>query len=326
MTDSHFDLVQRNRDSDPSDADLVRQAQSGDISCLGLLLARHQADMRAVAIGLLGYGRDAEDALQDAALTALRRVSGIRDPHAAGAWLRAVVRNVCRMRLRTRTALPLREAQAWGPDVAPDPAELVDRNALRDWIWHAVEGLTPSLRLVTMLRYFTDVTSYTEIAAACGVPIGTVRSRLSRARTELADALLATADLAHGDATALTAARRRQGEDTMSRAHRGEFAAALAEHWSPQVEVIWPRGRRTGLDYLVRALERDIADGVRQQLVNVVASREVVIWEARLVNPPDDPFHCPPAVLWVQSLKAGRVRHLRLFHPRHDRATGEPRS
>ncbi|WP_431953383.1 RNA polymerase sigma factor [Actinacidiphila sp. bgisy167] len=52
---------------------------------------------------------DAEDAVQDAALIALRRIGGIRDPDAAGPWPRMVVRNVCRARLRTISAVPVAE-------------------------------------------------------------------------------------------------------------------------------------------------------------------------------------------------------------------------
>jgi RNA polymerase sigma-70 factor (ECF subfamily) len=53
---------------------------------------------------------------------------------------------------------------------------------MRDWVWHAIEELSPNLRLVTMLRYFTEVTAYEHIAELCAVPVGTVRSRLSQAR------------------------------------------------------------------------------------------------------------------------------------------------
>jgi hypothetical protein len=60
-----------------SDAELTRAAQAGDVSSLGVLLARHQAGMRAVALGVLGYGPDTDDVVQDAALVA---VSRIRDP------------------------------------------------------------------------------------------------------------------------------------------------------------------------------------------------------------------------------------------------------
>lgn len=54
-----------------TDAELVGLARSGDASCLGLLFERHMADMRAVAVALLGYGPDADDAVQDATVAAL---------------------------------------------------------------------------------------------------------------------------------------------------------------------------------------------------------------------------------------------------------------
>ncbi|MFG2853438.1 RNA polymerase sigma factor [Streptomyces mirabilis] len=90
----------------PTDEELTRRAQVGETGALGLLLARHQAPMRAVAMSLLGYGPDAEDVVQDAALTALRRIGDVRDPAAVGPWLRAVVRNAARMRLRVARETP----------------------------------------------------------------------------------------------------------------------------------------------------------------------------------------------------------------------------
>ena len=78
------------------DAELTRAAQRGEVAALGLLLERHEAAMRAVALSILGPGPDAEDVVQDAALTALRSIGDVRDPDAVGAWLRTIVRNRCR--------------------------------------------------------------------------------------------------------------------------------------------------------------------------------------------------------------------------------------
>src|SRR3954464_13484967 len=69
-----------------SDADLTRAAQAGDAGSLGVLLARHQAGMRAVALSMIGYGPDIDDVVQDAALLALRRIQDVRNPQAVGAW------------------------------------------------------------------------------------------------------------------------------------------------------------------------------------------------------------------------------------------------
>ncbi|WP_113698962.1 RNA polymerase sigma factor [Nonomuraea lactucae] len=309
-----------------AEADLVREAQSGDVTALGVLLARHQADMRAVALSILGYGPDAEDAVQEAALVALRRIGDVRDPHAVGAWLRAVVRNVCRMQLRTRTAVPTDDIESLAPPCAePDPGELLDRYATRDWIWRALQELSPNLRLVTMLRHFTGVTAYDQIAELCAVPVGTVRSRLSQARAKISEALLATSRLAHDDVAALTEACRRDAEETLRAAERGSFGEALAAQWSPMVETTWARDKHThGLDYPVQVMNRNLDDGVRHHLANVVAGHDVVIWETDLTNPPDDPFHCPPASVWVMFMEQGRVGRLRVFHPRHHGGPSRP--
>lgn len=300
----------------PTDADLVVAAQHGDVSAVGLLLTRHEPSMRAVAMGVLGYSSHAEDAVQDAALVALRRVADIRDPHAVVPWLHSVVRNACRMHLRSRVPVPVSDIGAMlPPEVEHDPAALFDQHGMRDWIWCAIEQLSPALRLVTILRYFTGISTYQEISDVCGVPVGTVRSRLSQARSKLHEALLSTADLSHDDTAVLTRSHRSGAGEILDAAHRGTFESALKTHWNPALEISWPQGKHTrGFDYLVEAMDRDLDDGVRHRLTNVIASRDIVIWETDLISPPDDPFHCPPGLAWVQFVREGRVSRIRLFH------------
>jgi RNA polymerase sigma-70 factor (ECF subfamily) len=308
-----------------SDVELVRGAQAGEVGCLSVLLARHQAPMRAAAVGVLGHHPDVDDAVQEASLTALRRIGDLRDPQAVGAWLRAIARNQGRMLRRARVELPvedleplLRPGAALDPRLDPvlDPAARLDQHPHGDWIRQAVDELSPALHLVTLLRYFSSVTSYQQIAQLCEVPVGTVRSRLSLARGQLAQKLLTVSDLAEEDLAARTRARRQEAEQIYAAGQAGSLRQALAGTWSPDLETRWPQGRLThGFDYLAAAMDRDLSAGVRHRLADVVVGRGVVIWEADLISPPEDPFHCPPSVLWVQTLEAGRVRRLRLFHP-----------
>ncbi|GAB2563904.1 RNA polymerase sigma factor [Kribbella endophytica] len=297
------------------DADLTRSAQAGDVAALGTLLARHQAGMRAVALSLLGNTPDVEDVLQDAAVTALRRIGDVRQPDAVGAWLRMIVRNACRTRLRSTTyPLSVDELELASQD--PTPEQALDKHAMRDWIWHAMDELPAPTRLAIMLRHFsTSITSYQQIADASGVPVGTVRSRLSLGRDRLAKALLATADSAHGDAGALVAASEREARETLAAAERGQFQAVLAERWAPDVTLLSSPEPMVGHDFLNRGMESDLTAGVRQRVRHVVASRDLAVWEMDLVNSPDNPEHCPPAVTWLMSLRDGRVQDLRLFHP-----------
>ncbi|TKK81150.1 sigma-70 family RNA polymerase sigma factor [Herbidospora galbida] len=301
-----------------TETDLVREAQSGDVHALGLLLATHQADMLAVAYSILGYRPDAEDAVQEAVLIVLRRIGDLRDPAALRPWLRAIVRSACLMQVRGTKPIPVEKVETLLLSrVDRDPEGLLNRYALRDWVWHALDELSPRLRLVTLLRYFTDITSYEHIAQVCDVPVGTVRSRLSQARAKLSEALLATAGLPHGDMTVPIERRRRQAEETMRAARDGAFGQALSDLCLPEVEITTMKGARTkGVDYLLGAMNRDLAIGVRQRVADVVIGRDVVIWENRLISPPDDPFHCPPTVVWVNHLVKDRVHKIRLFHPR----------
>jgi RNA polymerase sigma-70 factor (ECF subfamily) len=296
-----------------SDAELVAAARGGDASCLGLLIERHRASMRAVAVRLLGYGPAADDAVQDAVLIALRRLDELRDPAAAGAWLRAVVRNVCRMQLRaTHPTEPLDRDV---PDLHTVEEEL-DRQALRDWVWHAVDQLSEPLQVVVLLRHFGAQRSYRDIAQICGVPVGTVRSRLNEARRRIAAALAADVEAAHGDVEAL-ARRRRHALHAMLRASlRGDHARLVADLARPDMVMSgWWGDVAEGRELLVRILDMDAAAGVREEIVDVCATAQLTVMEARLVSPPWDPTHCPPSVLWLLHVRDERIAGVRLHHP-----------
>jgi RNA polymerase sigma-70 factor (ECF subfamily) len=300
----------------PTDEELVRTAQDGNPVGLGMLLERHRAGMQAVALSLLGYSPEAQDAVQDAMLIALQRLGELRDPAAAGPWLRAIVRNACRMRLRAaQTDLAGDPDLLLVPSDAPTPEEALDRHALRDWVWQALQELSEPLQVVLLLRYFSGITAYEQIAALCGVPIGIVRSRLHQARQKLGAALLVTAGAAHDDAATLLARRRRDVAQLFTAAERGQFGAALAASWSPELALVGPQGQRgRGVQTMIQIMESDLDAGVRQWPVDVTASQRFTVIEADLLSPPWDPEHCPPRVVWLLTLRDGQVEQVRLFH------------
>ena len=303
-------------EAEPTETEFVRNAQRGDAGALGILLSRHEAKMRAVALSILGYGPDADDAVQDAMLLALAHIGKVRDPASVGPWLHTIVRNACRKRQRATRPVFLGDEQ-WKllPADAVDPQKAVEDTALRDWVWHAVTELSERDRLVTLLRYFSGVTAYEQIAALCGIPVGTVRSRLSHARQALADRLRSTANAAHPDATAAMESRRRAAQSMLTTAMEGNFRKVVEDLWLPQAEIATAGTVRGGREYAVRAMDADLSAGVRQRLRNVVGGGDVLIWETDLINPPENPSHCPPGVVWMHALDGGRVRRLTLFHP-----------
>lgn len=246
-------------DGRPDDGELLAAACSGEAAALGMLLERHRAAMKAVAVTLLGWGPDAEDAVQDAMLVGLRRIGDLRDPAAAGAWLQAVTRNECRARLRRRG----REVRVGDPDAVPaatsGPEQAIEEHALRDWVWSALESLPESLQVPVLMRDFTQARSYKQIAAACGVPVGTVRSHLHEARRRLTRRLLAQPAARGTDSGALAARRRRDAHDLLASARRGDFRRTLAGLAVPGLRLVGPQGQQgNGHELLVQIMESDL--------------------------------------------------------------------
>jgi RNA polymerase sigma-70 factor (ECF subfamily) len=131
---------------------------------------------------------DAEDVVQEAYLRAFRLFSGYRGGDGR-AWVLAIVRNTCMTwlgRAKSRATVPLDEERRPNlTQVSNSETALLKQFERRDLIG-CVEGLPIEFREVLILRVFDDM-SYQQIAETVGVAIGTVMSRLSRARKRLAD-------------------------------------------------------------------------------------------------------------------------------------------
>jgi len=217
--------------------------------------------------------------------------------------------------MQLRAARPTEPLDDDVPDLHTVEEEL-DRRALRDWVWHGVAQLSEPLQVVVLLRHFGAQHSYRDIARICGVPVGTVRSRLNEARRRIAGSLAAEAEAAHDDVGAL-ARRRRHALDAMLRASlRGDHAALVADLALPDMVLSgWWGDVPHGRDLLVRILDMDAAAGVREDIVDVCGTAQLTVMECRLVSPPDDPTHCPPGVLWLVRMRDERIAGVRLCHP-----------
>jgi RNA polymerase sigma factor (sigma-70 family) len=301
-----------------SDAELLRAAQNGDTVSLGLLLERYRGSLYAQALRILGYGPQAEDAVHDTFLVALRKIDQVREPDAVGGWLHAVLRNVCLMRLRAQQGEVLFDElyrHTAGDLSEPSAEEAIERLAMREWVWTALGKLPEVLRVTAMLRYFGSYNSYEEIAAILGVPVGTVRSRLSQVKRKLAEALLQTAGLAHGEARKRTESSARFFAEFYGLHNQGEVSRDGLDAFSEDVAVVLPDGAVVrGRELLAEGLTEDQEAGVKLRLTDVMTSRDVAVVEGCFENPPDDPFHCPPATAQVHFYRGGRVHRVRFYY------------
>src|SRR5262245_49362160 len=130
---------------------------------------------------------EAEDVVQDACVRAMRFFSSLRDDDAR-AWLFTIVRNTWYSRVsrlaKMTAGAPLTDGQDQWPDNALDPEERLLQQHTVALVREALEQLPVDFREVIVLREIESL-SYKEIAAVAGVPIGTVMSRLARARERL---------------------------------------------------------------------------------------------------------------------------------------------
>ena len=146
-------------------------------------LARDELDRSYRLAGLiLGDASEAEDAVQDALLRAWRSVASLRDADGFGAWFDRILVNGCRDRLRRRRTIHFVPMDPTvDPAGEPDPFRAL---AERDALVAGLRVLEPDERVVIVLHYWADL-SLQDIADRTGSPIGTVKSRLHRARGAL---------------------------------------------------------------------------------------------------------------------------------------------
>ena len=170
----------------------MSRARRGDADAFAGLVAAHQEMTFRTAYLVLGDAGEAEDAAQEAFVRAYRALDRFRDGEPFRPWLLRIAVNTARNRRRSagrRAGLRLRvEANATMDATAPSAEATALAAERRRLLLEAVNELGPDDRLVIGARYFLDL-SEAEVAAMAGVPRGTVKSRLFRARAKLAKAI-----------------------------------------------------------------------------------------------------------------------------------------
>jgi RNA polymerase sigma-70 factor, ECF subfamily len=171
------------------DADLVRAAAGGDRQAFDELVRRHQGAIVNLARAMTGGSPDAEDLAQEAFIRAWKGLAAFRGDSAFRTWLHGITLNVIRTHrgrlARLRGMLFDRGPADRDPiETAAVDERLEERMALRQRIDRALAQLPAELREALVLRDVQGL-EYKEIAAALGVPIGTVESRIFRARQRL---------------------------------------------------------------------------------------------------------------------------------------------
>lgn len=181
--------AKRMTDAGPSDDALIAASQKGDQRAFGELVRRYQRAVYRVAYALTRSASDADDLAQETFVRAWGAIGRFDLGQPPYPWLARICTNQAFSLFRSRKRRPetpleplLEAGRQWGTD--DDPADHTARNEHDAKLRECFAELAPEHQAVLALRVMQDL-SYDEIARSLNVPVGTVMSRLSRARTEL---------------------------------------------------------------------------------------------------------------------------------------------
>lgn len=187
------------RDESRSDSDLWRAAIEGDPSAFGAVFDRHVDQILTACTRRLGSRDDGEDATLEVFVVAWQRASRVHFvDDSALPWLLAVAANVARTRVRTRSREQRRLLRmvpdTLSADTADEAIAAVERETVAASVANAISHLPRSQQMVVMLCDLGEL-SYAEVSEMLNVPVGTIKSRRSRAFARLQTLLQDTQEI-----------------------------------------------------------------------------------------------------------------------------------
>lgn len=183
-----------------TEMELVRAASQGDEQAFGELVRMYENKAYHLALRMCGNAEDASDVAQDAFLAAWRGLPSFRGEAGFSTWLYRLVSNAAIDHLRKtkhqrgNVSLDDEDLSFDAPDRAPGPQESAEGMELQQTVQDGLKQLGDDHRTVLVMREVQGL-SYEEISHALGIDLGTVKSRISRARSTLRKILLKSGNL-----------------------------------------------------------------------------------------------------------------------------------
>lgn len=183
--------TQANMTQPVDDLDLIRRMQAGDDDAVRDLYAQYGQRLYAYALRLTDDPATAEDVTQNTLVTAWQTARNFRAEGRLIAWLLGIVHYTAMKAIRNRTNYLNDVAEESIREDQPSPEEQAQVRDERRWVRQGMQSLSPEHRAVLELIFYQELT-LNEVAQVLDVPLGTVKSRLSYARTHLRGVLART--------------------------------------------------------------------------------------------------------------------------------------
>ena len=181
------------------EAAIVRKVLGGDANAFETRVLEYEKNVYNIALRMTGNSEDAADMTQEAFIKAYNSLQSFRGDSKFSVWLYRIVSNVCLDFLRSKNRRPTvslsvedddgEDTQLDVADESQSPELLLDRKLTRDSVRRGLDSLPPDYRQILLLREIQGL-SYDEIAQALSLEVGTVKSRIFRARKRLCTFLI----------------------------------------------------------------------------------------------------------------------------------------
>ncbi len=170
----------------------LEQARQGDKAAFGKLIEAYQTPVFNLAYRMLNNAREAEEAAQEAFIRAWTKLDSYNPEHKFSTWLLSITSNYCIDLIRKRRAIllsidePLAPHPALMSEKSKDPEVQVEQNEQQELVQSLLQQLPEDYRQAVILRYWYEM-SYEEIAQVMNTTVSAIKSRLFRARRQLAE-------------------------------------------------------------------------------------------------------------------------------------------
>ena len=186
------------------EAQIVQRVLQGDVNAFEKLVLEYEKSVYAITQRMTGNAEDAADMTQETFIKAYNSLSSFRGDSKFSVWLYRIATNVCLDFLRSRSRKPTvslsvedddgEEVELDIADESQSPERLLERGLTQDAVRRGLDALSPEYRQILLLREIQGL-SYEEIADVLTLEVGTVKSRIFRARKRLCAFLLADGNI-----------------------------------------------------------------------------------------------------------------------------------
>ncbi|MBC7904290.1 MAG: RNA polymerase sigma factor [Gemmatimonadaceae bacterium] len=289
-----------------SDETLINRAMAGDQAAWQSLFQRHYPMAISTALQFCKDLDKAKDAVQEGFITAFLKLDQLKQKDSFAPWLSMIVR---RQALKLITTNEVRTMTSTTVENSIEKA--FDDFEIRAKLSSALDGLSEPLRVVVMLRYFSNYKSYSSIADILAIPEGTVKSRLAEAKRKLFHDWQQKGTV---NDSAERVARNWTNfyESKFENLHRNpDSLNNLVAHMKKDITLVYPGNKiRHGTDPFSNMVFDDLNSGSWLTPVQVSTAGNLTVVESAHFNSDKYPGHCPDRsvlLIWRQKNEASRI-------------------